>query len=331
MFSISKDISIAITSNSFIFQDSKGDVEPLEIPAYCFRSKDKLLALGEEARSLLGQETNSFSPKKVIEEGIIVDSEGAEEIIKKGLKNLKGILKTRVLCNVRFGAATHSIRNALKSNGVHNVYFVEHGLMSAVGLGLDITEPKIQAVLALEDDWFVFAVVSIGGTFCCKTKAIGVNDIVGDSIWYFKEKNKIQISFQQMLEKLSGSGLTGEFVANGWETWSGNSELGRNIKSNISADSLDIATFPSVTRISEYIKDCIQDLTKEQRSQLQFNGVSLCGEGAKIRNLSENLAKSTGLFFSNRNEKCHPVSIGLRNTLSDGKEFLDMLTRVTKT
>lgn len=316
MFKFSTDISIAITSNSFLFQPLSDEIDPLIIPAFCARTKNRILAIGEEAQEMMENTPPNFVANKVIEEGIITDQEGAQAILKFGLKKYKNFLKPRVLCNSRFEGSKVPLKFAIEASGVKEIFLIWHGMACAIGIGLPVTESKIQAVLTIEDDWFDFSVISLAGVLCNVSKAFGVNDIVEDAMWFYKEKNNAHVLRQQLLERLQNPGLSGQFAFDGWESWSENTETGKLVNIEVTPESLDIATFPAIVRISEQIRNCLQTLSNEQRLELHHNGAHLCGEGAKISGLSKRFSKQVGIPFMNKSEKIHPVIVGLNEVLS---------------
>ncbi|MEI6149715.1 MAG: rod shape-determining protein [bacterium] len=329
-----KDAAVSLVDDSFIFC-TQTQACPLVLPAYVAiqTGTNRILACGQEAKAMLGREPNNISVVRVLVEGVVADQQVAEALFRFGLRKLLGgtmLVRPRVLIAFRtYDPGKWSVQNMATMGGAREVYLIEMGMATAIGMQLDVQKPELKAVLSISDDWFEFSVISLAGVLSGANGAIGARAFVEDIQNHFTLIRQFRPEFAALDSQLQSGGVNPRAVVDlpGWETWSGRTEQGRLTVQNASRDEITVGMMPSLVRLTERLKAAIRSLPNEKQSQFSRATIHATGAAAQIPGLTQLIAQQLGHSVTPFSADVHPSIEGCRAMLKE----LNILKRVNPT
>lgn len=334
---LANDIAVALVDDSFIFS-TYTTTTPLIVPAYVAiqTGTAHVLACGEEARAMLGREPENITVVKVLEEGGLTDCEAASSLFRYGLKTLQrsipALFRPRVIIALKESSPVkYSVKQMAVAGGARDVFLINMGMATAIGMQLDVERPKLKAVLSVSDDWFEFSIISLAGKLVGITGHIGVEAFVEDIRNHIILVRKFRPDFSSLREQLLRQGLSVCDPVNipGWETWAGKTETGRLSSQSITQDDLTTGMLPSLICLTEKIKEAIRKLPQEKQYQLSQTTIHGAGSAMKIPGFAEAISNQIGFSCVRFSSACHPAIDGARQVLKEMK-FLKILNRHKK-
>jgi rod shape-determining protein MreB and related proteins len=328
-----KDVAVSLVDDSIIFA-THNQTPPLILPAYVAiqTGTTSVLACGEEAKAMLGREPNNISVVRVLQEGVISDQQSAESLFRFGLRNFLGsvLIRPRVIIASRtYDPGMLSVKNMATAGGAREVYLIEMGMATAIGMQLDVQKPEVKAVLSISDDWFEFSIISLAGVLSASNGAIGSRAFVEDIQNHFALTRQFRPEFTALDSSLHKSGVNPNAVVDlpGWETWVGRTEQGRLTAQNVSRDEITVGMMPSVIRLTERIKDAIRRLPNDKQYQLNRTTIHATGTTLAIPGIAQLMANQLGHSVTPFAAEVHPSIDGCRTVLNE----LNFLKRVKTT
>lgn len=329
----SNDIGIDLgTANTLVYLKGHGIVinEPSVVAVNT--KTDQIVAVGTEARDMLGRTPGHIKAVRPIVDGVISDFEVTEEmltyLINKAEKISKKLLRPRVVVGVPTGITnveTRAVYDAARSAGAREVYIVEEPMASAIGIRMPIKDPVGSMVIDIGGGTTDIAVISLGGIVRSKSLKIAGDKLNSDIISYLKEEFKLLIG-----EK------TAEAVKLALATVTENesSELpvrGRDLISGLPREVLitdsDIkeAIAPSIGNLIDGIKEVIETTPPEILSDVMKRGIVLVGGGALLRGIDSLLSEIIQVPVFVAEDPLTAVARGTGIILDDVQYYKDVL------
>lgn len=319
-----KDVAVSLVDDSFIFS-TQIQAPPFVLPGYVAiqTGTTRVLACGEEAKSMLGREPNNISVVRVLVEGVIADQRSAESLFRFGLRKVLGgavLIRPRVIIASRtYDPGKWSVKNMGTVGGAREVYLIEMGMATAIGMQLDVQKPEIKAVLSVSDDWFEFAVISLAGVLVGANGAIGTRSFVEDIQNHLTLCRQFRPDFAMLASQLESAGVNPHAALDlpGWETWAGRAEHGRLTAQPASRDDITLGIMPSLARLTERIKDTIRRLPNEKQYQLGRTTIHGTGSALRIPGLAKMIADQVGYSLIPFATAVHPSIDGCKTVLKE--------------
>ena len=328
-----KDVAVSLVDDSFIFA-TQNQSPPLVLPAYVAiqTGTTSVLACGEEAKAMLGREPNNISVVRVLIEGVISEQQSAESLFRFGLRKYLGsvLIRPRVIIAFRpYDPGKWAVKNMATAGGAREVYLIEMGMATAIGMQLEVEKPEIRAVLSVSDDWFEFSIVSLAGVLSGTNGAIGSRAFVEDIQNHFSLASQFRPEFTALDSSLHTGGVNPNAVFDlpGWESWAGRTEQGRLTAHNVSRDEITVGMMPSLVRLTERIKDAIRRLPNDKQYQLSRTTIHATGTTLAIPGIAQLMANQLGHSVAPFASEVHPSIDGCRTVLKE----LNFLKRVKTT
>ncbi len=328
-----KNVAVSLVDDSFIFATQNQPL-PLILPAYVAiqPGTTSVLACGEEAKAMLGREPNNISVVRVLEDGVIADQQSAESLFRFGLRKHLGsvLIRPRVIIALRsYDPGKWAVKQMATAGGAREVYLIEMGMATAIGMQLDVQKPEIKAVLSVSDDWFEFSVISLAGVLSGTNGAIGRCAFVEDIRNHIALTRQFRPEFTALDSSLHTGGVNAHAVIDlpGWETWTGRSEQGRLTTQNVSRDEITVGMMPSLVRLTEKIKDAIRRLPSDKQYQLSRTTIHATGRTMAIPGIAQLMANQLGHSVTPFASEAHPSIDGCRTVLKE----LNFLKRIKTT
>lgn len=294
----SNDIGIDLgTTNTLVSLAGEGIVinEPSVVAIN--NKTNKIVALGTEAKNMMGRTPEHINIVRPIIDGVISDYEVTEEflsyLINKANSLNKKFLRPRVVIGIPIGVTDVEIRaveDAAEAAGAGEVYIVEEPAAAAIGMGISVDTPKGSIIVDIGGGTTDIAILSLSGIVRRKSLKIAGDKMNQDIITYIKNHYKMMIG-EKTTEEVKieiGSALPDEYGAIKEISVKGR-DLVTGLPKEIMINETDIreAISPSLFQIIEAVKEILEVTPPEVLGDILRDGIILTGGGALIKNIDK--------------------------------------------
>lgn len=329
-----KDLAIDLgTANTLIYLKGKGIVlaEPSVVAVKEDGRYKKVLAVGEEAKKMVGKTPSDIKAIRPLKEGVIADFEIAEAMIKYFIEkvyNRRYLLRPRVIISVPSGTTQverRAVKESAEGAGAREVYLIEEPIAAAIGAGLPITEPVANVIVDIGGGTTEIAVISLGGIVINHSIKVAGDKIDEAIVHYIKRKYNLLIgeaTAEQIKIKI-GDVLPEE----PYQTMEiKGRDLVTGIPKTITVSSKEIqeAIKECVDLILQAIKSVLEETPPELSADIVDRGIVISGGGALLRNIDKLISKETGLEVRIADNPLFCVAIGAGKALDE----IDILKEV---
>lgn len=331
---IFKDIGIDLgTANSLIYLKHKGIVVNEPSVAAMNAKTNHILAVGDEAKKMLGRVPPHIAVVRPLVAGVISDFEMTEEMLRHLLRRPAANAMTSyrrallAIPNNLTEVERKSVEDAALNAGCAKVYLVESPTAAALGAGLPIMTPSASMIVDIGGGTTDIAVISMGGTVVSRTLKIAGDKFNEDIIRFAQEEfhlaigeptaefAKIAVGSAIPLDDRLQVPIRGRDIPSG---------LPREIA--MKNTHVRAALAKSLRSIVEAVRDVIEETPPELAGDVLRQGITLCGGGALLRGLDELLEKETGVAVHVAEDPLTCVARGLGQMVDDfdaHRELLD--------
>jgi len=332
----SSDMAIDLgTANTLIYVKGKGIVlnEP-SVVAYAIKDgKKRVLAVGEEAKMMLGRTPGSIEAIRPMRDGVIADFDVAEEMIKYFIRKVHrrgGWAKPKIVVCVPHGATPvekRAIRESVMAAGGRKAGLISEPIAAAIGAGMPITEPTGNMVVDIGGGTTEVAVLSLGDVVYARSVRVGGDRMDEAIIAYLRrqhnllvgestaERIKLEIGTARMPEDGRGARMDvrGRDLLNGVPK-----------EMEISQAQIAEALAETVQLIVEGVMVALEETPPDLAADIVDRGVMLTGGGALLGDLDLALREQTGLAITVADDPLNCVALGTGQAL----EFENQLAHV---
>ncbi len=329
----SNDLAIDLgTANTLVYVKGKGIVlsEPSVVAVRTDnRLKSRVLAVGLEAKNMLGKTPGNIVAIRPMRDGVIADFEVTEAMIRHFIHkvhNRRTFVRPRIIVAVPSGITQvekRAVRESAESAGAREVFLIEEPMAAAIGAGLPITEPTCNMVVDIGGGTTEVAVISLAGIVYSRSIRVAGDKMDAAIIQHIKRKYNL---------------LIGERTAETIKTTVGNAYpnpqklesievKGRDLVSGIpkilTIDTEEVRTAISeqIDAIVETVKIALEQTPPELSADIVDRGIVLTGGGGQLLNLDKLLREETGLPVTVTDEPMSTVAMGSGKAL-DSIEIL---------
>jgi len=328
---LSADMAIDLgTANTLVYVKGKGIVldEPSVVATTNVRGRKQVLAVGEEAKQMVGRTPGNIEAIRPLRDGVIADFEVAEEMIKHFIRkvhNRRGFASPRVIICVPSGSTAverRAIQESAESAGARRVFLIEEPMAAAIGAGLPVTEPTGSMVVDIGGGTTEVAVLSLGGIVYARSIRVGGNKMDEAIISYIRRNHNLLVgdTTAERIKKEIGSACLPE-DGNGPVIEIKGRDLMNGVPKEIAISQRQIAeslTEP-VSAIIEAVKVALEHTAPELSADIVDKGIVLTGGGSLLANLDFVLRHATGLPVSLAEEPLTCVALGTGRCLEEMK------------
>jgi len=333
---LSDDLAVDLgTANTLVYVKGKGIVlsEPSVVAVRTdTRSKNRILAVGTEAKNMLGRTPGNIVAIRPMQDGVIADFEVTAAMLRHFIQKVhrrSRFVRPRVIIAVPSGITQvekRAVKESAESAGAREVYLIEEPMAAAIGAGLPITEPICNMVVDIGGGTTEVAVISLAGIVYSRSIRVAGNKMDAAIMQYIKRNYNL---------------LIGERTAEAIKTSIGNAYpdpedletievKGRDLVSGIpkilAIDSEEIrgAISEQIDAILETVKIVLEQAPPELAADIVDRGIVLTGGGALLKNLDKLLREETGLPITVTEDPLSTVVIGSGKVL----ESIEILKEV---
>ena len=199
---MSADMAIDLgTANTLVYVKGRGIVlnEPSVVAIVKQRGKKEVLAVGDEAKVMLGRTPGNIEAIRPLRDGVIADFEVAEEMIKHFISkvhNRRSFASPQVIIAVPSGSTAverRAIQESAESAGARRVFLIEEPMAAAIGAGLPVTEPTGSMVVDIGGGTTEVAVLSLGGVVYARSVRVGGDKLDEAIIGYIRRNHNLLV------------------------------------------------------------------------------------------------------------------------------------------
>jgi rod shape-determining protein MreB len=325
---LSNDLAVDLgTSNTLIYMKGKGIVlnEPSVVAIKRGASgNDRLVAVGKEAKKMLGRTPEKVEAIRPIQDGVIADFEVTQEMLRFYIKRVHPrslLVRPRIIVAVPIGVTPvekKAILECARTAGASEVYLIEEPMAAAIGAGLPITEPTGSMVVDIGGGTTEVAVISLGGIVYSKSVRIGGNKMDEAIVQYINRNYNFLIgtSTAEHIKMTIGNAFPGEererLDVRGRDLVTG-------IPKILTIDSEEVRQMiiEELNTIIQTVRSALEQMPPELSGDILDRGVVLCGGGALLKNMDKLLREELKVPISVTEDPLSAVAHGAGKALED--------------
>ena len=333
--------SIAIdlgTANTLIIHNDKVVVDSPSIVAINKKS-EKIIAVGTEASLMQGKTHENIKTIRPLKDGVIADFNASEQMISLLIKSIPALNKRfftpslkMVIC-IPSGITEVEMRavreSAERVNG-KEVYLIHEPMAAAIGIGVDIMQPKGNMIVDIGGGTTEIAVIALSGIVCDKSVKVAGDVFTGDIIYYMRTQHNLYIG-ERTAEKIKISiGSASEELESPPDDISvqGRDLLtGKPKETIISYREIAKALDKSIIRIEDSVMETLSQTPPELAADIYNTGIYLAGGGSMLRGLDKRLSKKTDLPVFIAEDPLRAVVRGTGITLKNIERYKSVLVK----
>jgi len=333
--------SIAIdlgTANTLIIHNDKVVVDSPSIVAIDKRT-DKIIAVGTEASLMQGKTHENIKTVRPLKDGVIADFNASEQMISLLIKSIPALKKRfftpslkMVIC-IPSGITEVEMRAVRESAEIVNgkeVYLIHEPMAAAIGIGVDIMQPKGNMIVDIGGGTTEIAVIALSGIVCDKSIKVAGDVFTGDIIYYMRTQHNLYIG-ERTAEKIKVNvgAASDEFESPPDDI----SVQGRDLLTGkpkeiiIGYREIAKALDKSIIRIEDSVMETLSQTPPELAADIYNTGIYLAGGGSMLRGLDKRLSKKTDLPVFIAEDPLRAVVRGTGITLKNIERYKSVLVK----
>jgi rod shape-determining protein MreB len=335
---MSADMAIDLgTANTLVYVKGRGIVlaEPSVVAIADVRGKKQVLAVGEEAKQMLGRTPGNISAIRPLRDGVIADFEVAEEMIKHFIRkvhNRRSFASPMIIVCVPSGSTAverRAIQESAESAGARRVKLIEEPMAAAIGAGLPVTEPSGSMIVDIGGGTTEVAVISLGGIVYSRSTRLGGDKMDEAIISYIRRNHNLLIgeSSAERIKLSIGAASVPDYGDEGPYQEVRGRDLMNGVPREVLVSQRQIAeslTDP-VTQIIEAVKAALENTPPELAADIVDRGIVLTGGGALLYRLDQVLRDTTGLPVVVAEDPLQCVALGTGRALEEPRRLSNVL------
>ena len=338
---LSADMAIDLgTANTLVYVKGRNIVlnEPSVVAIAKVKDKKHVLAVGEEAKQMLGRTPGNIEAIRPLRDGVIADFEIAEDMIKyfiRKVHNRRSFASPLVVICVPSGSTAverRAIQESAEAAGARKVFLIEEPMAAAIGAGLPVTEPTGSMVVDIGGGTTEVAVLSLGGIVYAQSVRVGGHKMDQAIIAYIRRTHNLLVgerSAERIKEAIGsacppeeGEGRTMEIKGR---------DLLNGVPKELIISERQIAESLAepISQIIEAVKSALEHTAPELAADIVDKGIVLTGGGALLTNMDYVLRYATGLPVSIAEDALSCVAMGPGRALEEMKKLRHVLSSMS--
>lgn len=329
----SKDMGIDLgTANSLVYVKGKGIVlrEPSVVAIQ--RDNGQVLAVGEEAKQMIGRTPGNIVAIRPMKDGVIADFDVTQSMIRyfinKALRKGSFLIRPRVVVSVPSGVTAveeRAVREAALQAGAREAYLIEEPMAASIGAGLPVHEPTGNMIVDIGGGTTEVAVISLGGIVTSRSIRIAGDEMDDAIINHVKKAYNLMIG-ERTAEEIKieiGTAYPSKTVEN-YEVRGRDLVSGLPKTIEITSEEIYKALSEPVSSILDAIKNTLELTPPELAADIMDRGIVMAGGGSLLRGLDRLVSEQTGMPVHLADDPLLAVAYGTGRVL----ENIDILRKV---
>jgi len=329
------DLAIDLgTANTKVYVKGKGIVscEPSVVAVQKDTRGMRVLAVGRDAKEMLGKTPGNIVAIRPMKDGVIADFAVTEAMLRYFINrahNRRTLVRPRIIICVPFGITEvekRAVKESAESAGAREVYLIEEPMAAAIGAGLPITEPSGNMVVDIGGGTTEVAVISLSGIVFSRSVKVGGDKMDEAIIQHMKRKYNLLIG-ERTAERIKcevGTAFPSDEVLT-MEVKGRDLLQGVPKPVMVNSDEIRDALADPIGAIGEAIRSALEGTPPELSADIVDKGIVLTGGGTMLLNLDKLIREETGLPVASSDDPISAVVLGAGKALDE----LDLLKEVT--
>jgi rod shape-determining protein MreB len=334
---LTEDIAIDLgTANTLIVHNGKVVVDSPSIVARD-RSTGKIIAVGKEAAMMQGKTHENIKTIRPLKDGVIADFDASEKMISMFIKEIPALKKKiftpslRMVICIPSGITEVEMRavkdSAERVNG-KEVYLIHEPMAAAIGIGVDIMQPKGNMIVDIGGGTTEIAVIALGGIVCDKSVKIAGDVFTNDIVYYMRTQHNLYVG-ERTAEKIKiqiGAATEDLEVPPEEMNVQGRDLLtGKPKEVKIGYREIAKALDKSILRVEDAVMETLSQTPPELAADIYNTGIYLAGGGSMLRGLDKRLSQKTDLPVYIAEDPLRAVVRGTGLTLKNLDKYKSVL------
>ncbi|NQY28117.1 MAG: rod shape-determining protein [Flavobacteriaceae bacterium] len=336
---LTEEIAIDLgTANTLIIHNGKVVVDAPSIVARN-RLTGEIIAVGQEANMMQGKTHENIKTIRPLKDGVIADFDASEKMLTMFIKNIPALKKKlfppslRLVICIPSGITEVEMRavkeSAERVNG-KEVYLIHEPMAAAIGIGVDIMQPKGNMIIDIGGGTTEIAVIALGGIVCDKSVKVAGDVFTNDIVYFMRTQHNLYVG-DRTAEKIKIQiGAATEDLETPPEDMSvqGRDLLtGKPKQVQISYREIAKALDKSILRIEDAVMETLSKTPPELAADIYNTGIYLAGGGSMLRGLDKRLSKKTDLPVYIAEDPLRAVVRGTGIALKDLVKYKSILIK----
>ncbi|MEW7277700.1 rod shape-determining protein [Aquimarina sp. 2201CG1-2-11] len=326
------------TANTLVIHNDKVVVDSPSIVARDIMT-GKIIAAGKEAAMMQGKTHENIKTIRPLKDGVIADFDASEKMISMFIKDIPALKKKlfapalRMVICIPSGITEVEMRavkeSAERVNG-KEVYLIHEPMAAAIGIGIDIMQPKGNMIVDIGGGTTEIAVIALGGIVCDKSVKIAGDVFTNDIIYYMRTQHNLYVG-ERTAEKIKiqiGAATEDlELPPEEMNVQGRDLLTGKPKQVQISYREMAKALDKSILRIEDAVMETLSQTPPELAADIYNTGIYLAGGGSMLRGLDKRLSQKTDLPVYIAEDPLRAVVRGTGITLKNLNRYKSVLIK----
>jgi rod shape-determining protein MreB len=333
------DIAIDLgTANTLIIHNDKVVVDAPSIVALD-RTTGAFLAVGETAMQMHGKTHDNIRTIRPLKDGVIADFVASEHMIRELIKSIPGLTGRLFAPSLRMvicipSGITEVEKRAVKDSAEHanakEVYLIHEPMAAAIGIGVDVLEPKGNMIIDIGGGTTEIAVLALGGIVCDESIKVAGDVFTNDIVYYMRTQHNLSVG-ERMAEQIKIQ--IGSAIENLPDAPEDMAVQGRDLLSGkpksitISYREVARALDKSILRIEDSVMKALANTPPELSADIYNSGIYMAGGGSLLRGLDQRISMKTDLPVYVAEDPLRAVVRGTGIALKNIEKYKTLLMR----
>ena len=334
---LSADMAIDLgTANTLVYVKGRNIVlnEPSVVAIAETKGRKKVIAVGNEAKQMLGRTPGNIRAIRPLRDGVIADFEVAEEMIKEFIRkvhNRRSLAGPQIVVGVPSGSTAverRAIQESAESAGARRVWLIEEPMAAAIGAGLPVTEPTGSLVVDIGGGTTEVAVLSLGGIVYSRSVRVGGDKMDEAIIGYIRRNYNLLVGegSAERIKKEIGAACPPD-DGDGAAMEIKGLDLMNGVPKRLVITERQIAETLAepISTIVDAVKVALEHTAPELAADIVDKGIVLTGGGALLGKIDYILSHATGLPVTIADDPLTCVALGAGRALEEFRKLKDVL------
>ncbi len=336
---MTEEIAIDLgTANTLIIHQGKVVVDQPSIVARD-RSTGKIIATGKKASLMQGKTHENIKTIRPLKDGVIADFEASEQMIREFIKNIPSIKKKfwtpslRMVICIPSGITEvekRAVRDSAEHMNAKEIYLIHEPMAAAIGIGIDIMQPKGNMIIDIGGGTTEIAVIALGGIISDKSVKVAGDVFTSDISYYMRTQHNLYVG-ERTAERIKieiGAATEDldvppeDMLVQGRDLLSGKPK-----QVQVSYREISKALDKSILRIEDAVMETLSQTPPELAADIYNTGIYLAGGGSMLRGLDKRLSRKTDLPVYVAEDPLRAVVRGTGIALKDIEKYKTVLMK----
>ncbi|MFB0937910.1 MAG: rod shape-determining protein MreB [Candidatus Azotimanducaceae bacterium] len=336
---MTEEIAIDLgTANTLIIHEGKVIVDEPSIVAVD-RTTGKIIATGKKASLMQGKTHENIKTIRPLKDGVIADFEASEQMIREFIKNIPSIKKKfwtpslRMVICIPSGITEvekRAVRDSAEHMNAKEIYLIHEPMAAAIGIGIDIMQPKGNMIIDIGGGTTEIAVIALGGIISDKSVKVAGDVFTNDISYYMRTQHNLYVG-ERTAERIKievGAATEDldvppeDMLVQGRDLLSGKPK-----QVQVSYREISKALDKSILRIEDAVMETLSQTPPELAADIYNTGIYLAGGGSMLRGLDKRLSRKTDLPVYVAEDPLRAVVRGTGITLKDIEKYKTVLMK----